>query len=201
MLARPLRLAMSPASWIAAVAALAIGRCISRAMVSTKPLATSEKAKRRLMRHFRLVGTKPCRKSCLIAGFRPGSFNTMRVGMDRAYPGQRPVVLVVEDEVLIRTNALRWWKTQALKPSKLRTPTKRLGFWRAETTSERYSPMFRCLARWMASDWRALSGTAGHRRSHRNLGASKHHRRGPTDWRAICGKPYHPARSKPHYAR
>src|SRR3954451_4279044 len=45
MLARPSRLAISPASRMAAVAALAIGRCSSFTIVSTKRLATSEMAK------------------------------------------------------------------------------------------------------------------------------------------------------------
>jgi hypothetical protein len=46
MLERPARLATSPASFIAAVAAFAIGFCSSRAITSTKPLATSVRLNR-----------------------------------------------------------------------------------------------------------------------------------------------------------
>src|SRR3954470_19483495 len=63
MLARPSLLAVSPASRMAAVAAFAIGCWISLVIVSRKPFAMSERAKRRLILPVALAdyGASPSR--------------------------------------------------------------------------------------------------------------------------------------------
>jgi hypothetical protein len=80
--------------------------------------------------------------------------------MRRVVPGRKPVVLVVEDENLIRLSALDMVE-EAGFVARHRMPMKPSVFWKAEMTFARSSQMFTCPAPWTASGWRALLGTAG----------------------------------------
>ena len=60
----------------------------------------------------------------------------------------RPVVLIVEDEFLLRMDAVDMIAVQGSKLWKLRMPTRPSKFWKLVTTSPWFSPISRCRVRW-----------------------------------------------------
>src|ERR1700745_3306160 len=75
--------------------------------------------------------------------------------MDRAVPGHGSVVLVVEDEALVRR--------RALNRSPLLTLTKLSAFLRVAMTFGQYSPMCICRGPWTALGWPKSLETVGRR--------------------------------------
>ena len=61
---------------------------------------------------------------------------------------KRPVVLIVEDEFLLRMDAAEMIAAAGSKCSKPEMPTKRSKFWKPVGTSLWCLPISRCPARW-----------------------------------------------------
>ena len=86
---------------------------------------------------------------------------TGRHQMGRGVAVQRPVVLIVEDEMLLRLDAIVMVEQAGFEGMPLRTPMKQYVFLKVGQTSRRSLPMFKCRVPWMASNWSVLSGAGG----------------------------------------